>query len=241
MTDLSRKTIGDDSAIDTKTIEGFEIKDADRGEVIAVVSTLDVVDRDRDVILPGAIRDGATVKLSAYEHDVITEGKAPVGRGVVTIEGNRAILKAKYFMSTERGRDAFNTVKEMGPDSEWSIGFGRSVKTAPMTDEWKSKGAKRLISGLDLFEASPVFMGANGLTGTVSAKAASEIEPEPAPEPAPGPEPTPAPVVESKAQMVRDLVAELKAARENVARLETEHANEVAKEIFERFRRNFKS
>ncbi len=156
----------------TKALDGFEIKNVDRGEVVAVVSTLDHVDRDGDVILSGAIPHGSTVKLSAYGHDVITEGRPPVGHGVVNIEGNRAVLNARYFMSTERGRDAFNTVRELGSESEWSIGFSKQVKTSPMTDAWKAKGARRLIAGLVLYEASPVFMGANAQTGTVSAKAA---------------------------------------------------------------------
>ncbi len=235
MTDIERKTVNESSVFETKGIDGFEITSADRGEVVAIVSTLDVVDRDRDVVLSGAVRDGSVVKLSSYEHNLITEGQAPVGRGVVNVVGNQVVLKAHYFMSTERGRDAFHTVKEMGSDSEWSIGFARQVKTAPMTDEWAAKGAKRLIAGLDLYEASPVFMGANSMTSTVSAKAAATedvvVEIVEVVETVP----------ETKTQMVRDLVAELKAARENVAVLEREQANAVAKEIFDRFRKNFKS
>ncbi len=235
MTDIARKAIGAESAIETKTIDGFEIKDADRGEVVAIVSTMNVVDRDGDVILSGAIKDGSVVKLSAYEHDVITEGKSPVGRGVIRIKGDQAVMEGRYFMSTERGRDAFNTVKEMGAESEWSIGFAKSVETVPMTPEWKAKGARRLIAGLKLWESSPVFMGANGLTSTVSAKAAT-IEENATAKVAAVEE-----VPDTKAQMVRDLVAELKAARATVTQLEREHADSVAKEIFDRFRRNFKS
>ncbi len=225
------------NAIETKTISEFEIKDADRGEVVAVVSTMNVVDRDGDVILPGAIRDGATVKLSAYEHDVIVEGKSPVGRGTISIVGNRAVMTAKYFLSTERGRDAFNTVKEMGTDSEWSIGFAKAVSTSPMTAEWKSKGARRLVAGLDLWEASPVFMGANGLTGTVSAKSTS-VEPEPEPVPVdppvdPEPEPEPGP------DALETVRAELKTARDKVSTLEETEANLMAEDIFARFQRNF--
>ncbi len=306
MTDIARKTIGSESVFETKGIEGFEIKDADKGEVVAVVSTMDMVDRDGDVVLSGAIKDGSVVKLSAYEHDVITEGKAPVGRGVISIQGKQAVMHGRYFMSTARGRDAFETVKAMGADSEWSIGFAKSVKTEPLTKEWQAKGARRLITGLDLYESSPVFMGANGMTATVSAKAMADPESarEDAGEPGEmmfadptnkkypidteehvraawnyinvqanadkytaaevetikshivaawkdmidkeGPpsamggksiEETP----ETKGQMVRDLIAELKAARKVVADLEAEEANATAKEIFDRFRKNFKS
>lgn len=156
----------------TKAVESFEIKDADRGEVTAVVSTFNVVDRDGDVVLPGAIKDGTTVKLSAYNHDVITEGAPPAGKGVIRVDGDRAVLHARYFMSTERGRNAFAQVKEMGSDSEWSVGFWRNVETVRMTDAWREKGARRLIAKMIAVESSPVFMGANQFTHTLAAKQA---------------------------------------------------------------------
>jgi hypothetical protein len=158
----------------TKSLSDFEIKDADRGEVSAVVSVFDVVDRDGDVVLSGAIEDGATVKLSAYNHDVVTEGKPPVGKGVIRVDGKRAIFEGRYFMSTERGREAFASVKELGADSEWSIGFFKNVRTAPMTKDWSAKGARRLIAELKTIETSPVFIGANQYTETLGVKSAEE-------------------------------------------------------------------
>ncbi len=216
------------SGFDLKGLEGFEIKDEARGEVVAVVSTLNIVDRDGDVILPGAIKDGSVVKLSAYGHDVITEGKAPVGRGVVTIKGDQAVLSARYFMSTDRGRDAFNTVKEMGADSEWSIGFPtKSIETAPMSATWKSQGARRLITGLTLVESSPVFRGANQHTGTLGAKAAGDDPPiDPPIDPPAG-------------KTAAELQTEIAAARQTVGELEAKAANLAAAELFERFQRNF--
>lgn len=162
--------------IGSKSVESFEIKDADRGEVVAVVSRFDVVDRDRDVVLSGAIPDGVAVKLSAYGHDVIKEGKPPVGKGIIRVEGDRAVLYAKYFMSTERGRDAFAQVKEMGSDSEWSAGFWNDVGTVPMTPEWRAKGARRLIAKMEVVESSPVFIAANQYTSTVAVKEALEAD-----------------------------------------------------------------
>lgn len=204
--------MGDETSIATKAISEFEVKDAERGEVTAVVSVFNVVDRDRDVILPGAIKDGTVVKLSAYAHDVITEGKAPAGKGVIRVVGDRAVFHGKYFMSTQRGQDAFAMVKELGPDSEWSIGFSnRTVQTQPMTRDWESKGARRVVSWMDVREVSPVFVGANQYTSTVATKAEksdAEIAAEKAAEDAK--------VAEERAilQAVADRMAEVKAAKE---------------------------
>ncbi len=83
--------------------------------------------------------------------------------------------------------------------------------------------------------------GAGINTRTISAKSAEPVDAPTEPIAEPKGEPIAEPVVETKAQMVRDLVAEIKAARANLAGLEAEQANAVAKEIFDRFRKNFKS
>ena len=42
------------------------------------------------------------------------------------------------------------------------------MKTQELTDEWRSKGARRIIAGIQPIEASPVFRGAGVGTGTVA-------------------------------------------------------------------------
>jgi hypothetical protein len=161
----------------------IEVKDESRGEVVAVVATLNAVDRDGDVFLPGSIPT-SKVKLSGYGHDIIFDGAPPAGTGTISEEGDKAILRGRFFLTTTRGSDAFHTVKEMGADGEWSVGFPRmSVKTAPMTDEWRARGAKRLIASAPMIECSPVFQGAQFGTGTLLAKEASAEDPPP-PDPA---------------------------------------------------------
>jgi hypothetical protein len=160
--------------MELKTFGAWEIKDADQGEVVAIVATLNVVDKDGDVILPGAIPANSAVKLSAYGHDVVTEGASPVGKGTISEEGNTAVFRGRFFLSTQRGREAFNTVKEMGPESQWSFGYPRKVQTGELTAEWRGKGARRIITGMQPIEASPVFIGAGRGTGTVLAKAAED-------------------------------------------------------------------
>lgn len=155
--------------LELKTFGPLEIKNEDLGEVEAVVATLGVVDKDRDVILPGAIPNGSKVKLSGYGHDVIKQDAPPVGKGVIAVEGNKAVFRGKFFMSTLRGREAFATVKELGSDGEWSFGF-LDVRTGDLTDDWQQKGARRVISKLRPVEASPVFIGAGVGTGTTAVK-----------------------------------------------------------------------
>jgi hypothetical protein len=159
--------------MNTKALGAFEIKDEAQGTVEAVVATLNVVDSDRDVILPGAIRDGSKVKLSSYGHDIITAGAAPVGTATVHVHGDKAILRGRFFMNTQRGREAFETVKALGADGEWSIGF-LPERTAPMTKAWQERGATRLLSQVKLVETSPVFIGASPMTSTLATKEAGD-------------------------------------------------------------------
>jgi hypothetical protein len=234
------------SDLEMKSFGPFEIKSEDKGEVVAIVATLGVVDKDGDVIQPGAFPPGGSrVKLSGYSHDVITEGAAPVGKGIVVEEDGKAIFKGNFFMSTQRGREAFLTTKELGAEGEWSFGFPKAVKTGQLTDEWKAKGAKRMIAGLVPIEASPVFVGAGWGTGTLSTKAAEEIVPEPQADGDPAPlEAEPAePAVEAAPEPAEPVEsAEEKAAREAAIALKAELAEILAETLRdrERMRRTWK-
>jgi len=163
--------------LETKSFGALEIKDAVQGEVTAIVATLSVVDKDGDVLLPGAFPPSSAVKMSAYGHDVVLDGAAPVGKGTISVQGDKAVFQGRFFMSTERGREAFHMVKELGADGEWSFGFPRQVKTLEPTAEWRGKGARRIIAGIQPIEASPVFRGAGIGTGTVMAKATGQTAP----------------------------------------------------------------
>lgn len=167
----------DDVEVKAFEPESLEIKDEAKGEVEAIIATLNVVDRDSEVILPTAIKSGSKVKMSAYGHDIVGGlfggSAAPVGKGVVHIEGDKAVFRGKIFVTTERGRETLEILKEMGKDQEWS--FGMHVLGAELPDEaWKKKGAERLITKADVFEVSPVLLGAGIGTRTVAAKAAKQ-------------------------------------------------------------------
>ena len=165
--------------IETKSFSGFEIKDAATGEVAAIVGKIGEVDKDGDVFLPGSIRQPNRVKLSGYAHDVVKFGAPPAGIGSITQEGDDVVFRGRFFMSTERGRESFLTVKELGEDGQWSYGFPKAtIAVGKLTAEMKEAGARRAIAGVDPFEASPVFIGAGWGTRTLSVKSHDPGAPE---------------------------------------------------------------
>jgi hypothetical protein len=211
--------------LSTKAFGAFDIKDADKGEVEAIIATLNVVDRDREVILPGAIPDGTPVKLSGYGHSAMY-GEAPVGKGYLVTKGDKIHFKGSFFLGTQRGAEAFATAKALGSDQEWSFGF-RIVEAANATEEWLKQGALRILQKLAAFEVSPVIVGAGIGTQTLALKSEGG-----------------APEEDAEAKAAADLAVERQQAE--AARQEDERAAQraalkaSAAEEFDRFQRNLR-
>ena len=183
--------------------EGFGMKQlsdvslTDEGKVRAVIATFDEVDNDGEVILSGSIEDVMKATGSAYNHDTVINSilglggadAPPVAKGQIRIEGSKAVAYLDYFMETQRGREAFLTVKAMGTEQPWSFAF-RKEKVEKPTPEWAAKGAVRMLSRLGplldgTMEVSPVKLPGGKSTGTLSAKSAADPAPPPASDPPP--------------------------------------------------------
>lgn len=154
----------------------FSVKDAEKGTVEAVFSTFNVKDHDDDVTLPEAFEDGAKVAISAYGHRSWM-GMPPVGKGVIRVEKDRAILEGQFNLKTEAGRETFETVKDMGELQEWSYGFDVLEAGTP-SEEQRQKGVRRILKKLKVYEVSPVLRGAGIDTETLSVKS-EKTEPTP--------------------------------------------------------------
>lgn len=151
--------------MDSKALTGVEIKSQTKGEVAAVFSTFGVADHDGDVTPADAFDNGAKVLISAYNHQS-WQGAMPVGKGTIRVGSKEAVMEGAFFMNTTHGRDAFETVKEVGDLQEWSYGF--DVLDAGETEiEGKSY---RLLKKLKVYEVSPVIRGAGIGTYTQSVK-----------------------------------------------------------------------
>ncbi|MCW2736106.1 hypothetical protein [Nocardioides sp.] len=159
----------------TKNFSDVVVKNAAKGEVSAVFSTFNHLDLDGDVTLPGAIKDGAEVVISAYGHQS-HYGALPVGRGKIRTTPTVAILEGQFFMSTESGRDTFEIVKELGELGEWSYSLHDVVSER---GTWQGEPAN-LLKSIRVKEVSPVLLGAAGpgATRTLVAKAASHVDPD---------------------------------------------------------------
>jgi hypothetical protein len=161
------KTATETEKLERKSFE-FEIKDEAKGEIEAVIATFDVVDKDGDVIRKGAIPDGATVAISGYGHSAMF-GERPVGKGTISTDGNKAIVKGQLFMEMEDARDTLAVLKGMGKAQQWSWGFVVLGSEMP-TDDQRKQGTYRIITKTNPFEASPVIRGAGVGTRTLAAK-----------------------------------------------------------------------
>ena len=214
--------------VGTKGLGVLEIKDADKGEVEAIVATLDVVDRDREVIRSGAIQHGTKVKLSEWAHNSIPMlggATAPVGKGTLQVEGKQVRFRGKFFLGTTRGAEAFAMLKEMGPEQEWSLGY-IILGTEIPDDDWREKGARLLLTKLEPFEVSPVGVGAGLGTRTVNVKCADCGAKEDAPCTCGG-------AAADEARRVEEAAAAVVATKQ-AAELQA-----VAAQEFERFQRTF--
>lgn len=155
--------------MDKKTLSRFEIKDADKGEVVAIFSTFNVIDHDGDVTPPGAFDDGAKTTISAYNH-ASWGGALPVGDGVIKTTDTEAQLHGQFYMDTAHGRDTFVTVKRRSAAGlqEWSYGYDATKYS--FGEHGEPPQRVRFLEKLLVHEVSPVLLGAGIGTHTLSTK-----------------------------------------------------------------------
>lgn len=150
-----------------KRLTGATLKADTIGGLSAVFSVFDQVDTDGDVVKGTAFTDGQEVPLVwAHEWD------KPIGKGAVRVEADRAVFDGAFFLDTSWGRDAYATVKAMGALQEYSWGF-RILEQSFGEQDGKPV---RFIDGAEVFEVSPVLVGANRNTGTLAIKRRAEAK-----------------------------------------------------------------
>ncbi len=143
-----------------------EFKLDESGAVSVAFAQFGVVDKDGDLTLPGAF-GRKEVPLGAYGH-TSWDGALPTGRGIITEQGDWAVLDGQFFLDTSAGADTYHTVKAMAGLQEWSYGY-RVVDSA---FEIRDGETIRILKAVDAFEVSPVLVGAGIGTHTRAIKGA---------------------------------------------------------------------
>ena len=161
-----------------KQFKEFKLSTTDEveGKVEAVFSVFNEVDSDGDVVLPNSIKSGygESGVAMVWAHD----WKDVVGRGTIVDDGNKAIFKGQFIMDTERGRDAFNTVKAMGDLQQWSFGYEVDDFEVGMFTKDSQEIEVRYLKNVKVWEVSPVLVGSNQNTSTLSLKSNEDIRDE---------------------------------------------------------------
>lgn len=163
---------------ETKTVRasGATVKfdmDGAQGEFVASFATLDVVDKDGDVIVSGALGDlkdgmvGQKVKISSWGHKW---DQLPTGRGEIYEQDGRLYCQGKFFLDTPHGLAEYQTVKALGELCEWSFGFHIEVAEPGQVEN----RPVRFIKRVRVFEVSPVLEGAGVDTHTVQIKSSKD-------------------------------------------------------------------
>jgi HK97 family phage prohead protease len=143
--------------------------EGDKGKVSAVFSVFNEIDSDGDVVLPQSIKSGYGENGVAmvWGHD----WKDVIGRGEILEEDGRAVFKGQFIMDTQRGRDAYETVKAMGDIQQWSFGYEvLDSENGMFTKDGKEEVEVRYLKSLKVWEVSPVLVGANQNTHTLAVK-----------------------------------------------------------------------
>lgn len=144
----------------------LELKADEPGSVRAVFSTLNVIDKDGDVTLPGAFGE-QMVNIAAWGHNW---GDLPSGDGKISEQGTDAIFAGSFYLGTPQGDTTYQTLKQRFDRGvvaqEWSYGF-----SVLESDFGKFLGQDvRFLKKLKVFEVSPVMVGAGENTRTLDMK-----------------------------------------------------------------------
>ena len=139
------------------------------GYLKCVFATLDVTDKDGDVVMHGSVGN-QNVHISPLGH-AVWDGHLPIGKGVAYEDGNLAVMEGMFNLEIQAGRDCYSAIKFAPELYQFSWGFQATRKP----------GSHAYIERTKIWEVSPVLIGA-GVNTRVLAVKSTEPEPEETPE-----------------------------------------------------------
>jgi len=151
----------------------------DDNELVAVIATLGVVDRDFDVSISSTFVDGQKTLLGAWNHATSQGDQSPVGTAVVRTNGAIAWIEARYFEDSrsQAYRAMLKQALETGTDIGFSYTYIIQDSSTDSRELARYPGARQILKRVSVEEACPCLMPAGIGTGIRSAKQlASELD-----------------------------------------------------------------
>ena len=144
--------------------KSFQIKQLEGdGTGSAVFATLNVVDKDGDVTLPGAFGKQTVVIVPTHNWSSV-----PLGKGTTREAGDEAIVDFKLNLDSPTAKEWHSALKfdlaEGQQKQEWSYGFDILEESR---GEFEGEQV-RFLKSLRVHEASPVLVGAGVNTRTLA-------------------------------------------------------------------------
>ena len=152
--------------LEIKSLPGAHLKALDEaGKGVAVIATLNVIDKDQDVTLRGAFGNQPAKLVPAHDW-----AHVPLGKAAISESGNEVLAEFQINMGLTSGQEWYKALKfdlENGPPlQEWSYGFQiNSAEFGRFEDQ-----EVRFLKSLKVYEISPVIVGAGVNTRTVAIK-----------------------------------------------------------------------
>lgn len=142
------------------------IKDLnEKGEGRAVIATLNVVDLDHDVTMPGAFGEQVVQMVPAHDWQ-----EAPIGKALLREVKNEVVSEFKLNLNTTAGRDWYEALKFdlEHPPTKQQYSYGFSIIES---SDGNFEGQRvRFLKKLKVHEISPVMLGAGIGTRTLALK-----------------------------------------------------------------------
>ncbi len=151
-----------------KATKRFQVKEVkgDKGEILAVIATLNVIDHDGDVTLPGAFGEQEAAIQPAHGWMAPALGKAAISE-----TSTEALANMKFNLEMPSGKEWYQALKfdfETGaaPLQEYSYGYD-PIEADPGVFDGQDV---RFLKKLKVFEVSPLLLGAGINTRTLAVK-----------------------------------------------------------------------
>ena len=143
-----------------------EFKADEEGLLLARFATLNVVDKDGDVTLPGAFGEQA-VRMQPYGHDTASPS---IGKGSIHEEADEAIAEMRINLKMQAGREVYESLKFDAADGKPLQEFSYTFDVGKWSHGQFEGHDVRFLESLRVHSVDPVFLGAGVETGTLSVK-----------------------------------------------------------------------